>query len=249
MRIKRRNLVWLGILAALAGVAIFSQGLLALPSLLLLGALTVAGAISLFDLEPAALMRNVQERAQAGKVTSDAREATERARTRGGLRMSDLQIQDVGLIVLKDGSSGLVMQRSRSLSLEDNSARPYITLQVPSHEADRYATIRFEIQDGYGQTSYVHEQKIYLRDGHMNILAEMQMPLSHSTESLEPGDGDLRVSIDGDLVSMLGFTLTPSVQDRWAGRRAAERLTDRPPAEDEPISLEELLRQQNNTRR
>jgi hypothetical protein len=71
---------------------------------------------------------------------------------------------------------------------------------------------------------------------------------------IEPGDCDLRVYVDGELISILGFQISPSVKDRWAGRRqqredrAQTRLVDNEPDyndDDVPISLEDLLRQSN----
>jgi len=250
MRIKRRNLIWLSILGLLAGVGILSQGLDSSTTLLLLATLGTAGGIALFDLEPRQLLKTVQERTALGsKVTAEAREATERAEARGARLVGEMELLDVGLITLSESYDGMVMNRTRSLSLDDNSARPYITLQVPTIEADRRATVRFEIEDGYGDKIYVREQEVYLRDGKMDILAETQMPLFDSDMNIDTGDGDLRVYIDGDLAGILGFTLSPSTRDRWAGRRAArteqagQRLADRERDEEEPISLEDLLRQ------
>lgn len=252
MRIKRRNMIWLGVLAALTGIAVISSGLSAPASLALLGALGVAGGVALFDLEPRALIKTVQEKtALGGKVSADAREATERARARGGGLIGDMLVLDIGLIALDEGYDGMVMQRTRNLSLDHNGVRPYLTLQVPPIDADRRAMIRFEMDDGHGKKVYIHEQEMYLRDGTANILADNQMPLFNSDLTLAHGDGDLRVYVDGILAGVLGFKLAPSTRDRWAGRRqkhARQRLSDNEPAakdDDAPISLEELLRQQN----
>ena len=210
--------------------------------------------MALFDLQPKQLLKTVQERTTlGGKTTPDAREAAERAKARGAYLMGDMELLDIGLIALSERYDGMVMNRTRNLSLDDNSVRPYITLQVPAIEADRRANIRFEIDDGHGDKIYVHEQEMYLRDGKMDILANTQMPLFDSDMGIDPGDGDLRVYIDGDLAGILGFTITPSTQDRWAGRRqsrreqpAAQRLTDTEPEDDGAVSLEDLLRQSRN---
>ncbi len=259
MRIKRRNLVWLGTLAALTGLAVISQGFDSAASVLLLGALGVAGGVALFDLEPQRLLKTVQDKAlTGGKVTADAREATERAKARGVLMLRDIELLDVGLITMLERQDGMVMQRTRSVSLDDDGVRPYFTLQVPATEADRRASVRFEIEDGHGNLVYKHEQEQYMRDGRLDILAGNQMPLFNSTMSIDPGDADLRVYVNEELIGVLGFSIAPSTRDRWAGRRgdaARNRLRDndgerpvRRQRDDDdseiPVTLEELLRQQ-----
>jgi hypothetical protein len=258
MQIKRRNMLWVGTLAILTGIAAFSPGVDPAVTLVLLGGLGVVAAVALMDLRPVQVIKSVQQRANIGTgVSADAHEATERARARGVYRSSDIRLLDVGLIALRERADGLVMQRTRSLSLDDNSLRPYLTMQVPALEADRRAEVRFVIEDGHGKKVYVHEQEVYLRDGRLDVLASNQMPLFDSTMNLEPGDGDLRVYVNDELMAVLGFTLAPSTRDRWAGRRTerSERSTSRlqddtpPPAaaanDDAPVSLEDLLRSQN----
>lgn len=218
-----------------------------------MGAMAVAGVVSLFDLEPQALIKTVQDKtARGGKVSAEAREAAERAQARGSINISGMRLMDVGLIALRDSYEGMVMQRTRNLSLDDEGARPYITLEVPATEADRRATIRFEIDDAHGKKIFVQDQEMYMRDGRMDILADTMMPLNRSDLGIAHGEGDLRVYIDGELMGVLGATIAPSTRDRWAGRRqerqdsARSRLSDRPREEEEaPVSLEDLLRQQN----
>jgi hypothetical protein len=253
MRIKRRNLVWLGVLGTLTGLAVLAQGITAPASLLLLGAMGVAGVVSLFDVEPQALIKTVQDKTvRGGRASADAREASERARARGSFIATKAELLDIGVIALRDSYEGMVMQRTRSLSLDDEGVRPYITLQVPALEADRHATIRFEIDDAHGKKIYVHDQEMYMRDGRLDILTDTMLPISDSDLGIAHGEADLRVYIDGDLVGVLGLTLAPSTRDRWAGRRseranrASSRLQDSAPRdeEDEPVSLEDLLKQQ-----
>lgn len=253
MRIKRRNLVWLGVLGTLTGIAVFAQGLGAPSSLLLMGALGIAGVTSLFDLEPQTILKTVQDKtARGGKVSPEAREAAERARARGSFPLSNVQLLDIGMIALRDSYEGMVMQRTRNLSLDDEGVRPYITLQVPATEADRRAIIRFEIDDAHGKKVFLQEQEMYMRDGRMDILADTMMPLNASDLNIAHGEGDLRVYIDGDLLGVFGASIAPSTRDRWAGRRqareerASSRLSDTEPDQEEAlISLEDLLKQQS----
>lgn len=257
MQIKQRNLVWLGILGALTGIAIFAEALPTPAALLLLGVLGVSAVASLFEFAPQRVLKNVQDKAVlTNKQSTDAREATERARARGSYILSHVPLLDVGLIALRENYEGMVMQRTRNLSLDDIGVRPYITVQIPATEADRHAMFTFEIIDAHGKTVYKHDQNIYLRDGKLNVLADTQMPLNKSTLNIAHGELDLKVYMNGDLLAVLGGSITPSTRDRWAGRRAentqaaAQRLSDEPSIrvsrEDEPVSLEELLRQQSS---
>jgi hypothetical protein len=186
------------------------------------------------------------------RMSAQAREATERARRRGGYGVSGLTLLDVGLISLQSSSEGMVMRRSRTVSLDDDGVRPYITLHVQSEEADRNAVLRFEIIDHNGETQYIHEMKTYLRDGEMNILADHQLPLLDNAKLNGAGDWDLRVSVDGGLVGLLNFTTTPSLSAR---RRQLNRDSDRPALrledeieDDAPVSLQDLLRAEERSR-
>jgi hypothetical protein len=252
MRLRRRNLLWLGIMGVLTGIVVISGANPAM-SALMLGAFGVATVASLLDIQPERLLHRSRSPLAAMRMSPDAREAVERARRRGAISHDGLTLMDVGLIALQRGREGMDMERTRSLSLDDDGVRPYITLRVEPHNADRTSVIRFEIIDHNGDTQFVHEMRTYLRDGEMNIVADHQLPLYGNQKITGVGDWDLRIAVDGALVGALSFNVTPSISARYAqdaapARTERERLTrlqDTPAADpDAPISLEDLLRNQ-----
>ena len=193
------------------------------------------------------------------RMSPAAREAVERARRRGGFIDPDVAITDVGLISQQSGQTGIVMRRSRTVSKDDDSVRPYVTLNIKPTEADRRALIRFEMIDHNGAPQYIHEMRTYLRDGEVNVLADHHLPLLGNDKLTQMGDWDLHVYIDGTLAGALTFTVTPSLEERdrelLGGARdlnaSRYRLEDDGDeysmgAEDDvPTSLEELLRRQS----
>jgi hypothetical protein len=246
MRIRRRNTAWLAVLGALVGIVVLSGTAPAQVSVALVGLFLVAMAASLIEIRPQQLLNNVPQSPLAlMRMSATAREAVERARRRTNYSPAGLTLLDVGLISLQSSSEGMVMRRSRSISLDDDGVRPYITLHVQADNAERNAVIRFEILDQNGQVQYVHEMKTYLRDGEMNILADHHLPLAGNERLTGAGDWDLRVSIDGTLVGLLSFNAMPSLNARRRfihdADSAAIRLEDTE-HDDAPVSLEDLLR-------
>lgn len=249
MRLKPRNTLWLAALAALIAVAVVAS--VAPPAVIAaLFALFLAALVaSWIEFQPRQL-RAVMPPSPLTRMrmSPTAREATERARRRSSYTPPGLALVDVGLIVLHAGEDGKVLRRSRSISLDDNGVRPYITLNVAPEEADRNALVRYEIIDHNGQAQYVHEMKVYLRDGEMNILPDQQLPLSGNERLSGAGDWDLRVSVDGSLMGLLNFTTTASLRerDKLLNRLTADddaRLVDEE-EESSPVSLEDLMREQ-----
>jgi hypothetical protein len=249
MRIRRRNLAWLSVIGALIALVFVSGAATAELMVVLLGLYGVALAASLLEVQPARLRESVASSPLTRmRMSTEAREATDRARRRGNLFPSDLTLIDIGLISSQSTDEGMVMRKSRTVSGDDDGVRPFITLHVKPSEADRNAIIRFEIIDHNGQQQYVHEMKTYLRDGEMNILADHHLPLFENEQvGSANGEWDLRVSVDSALAGVLSFSVTPSLQQRNHQMRRS-RLQDRP-QEDAPLTLEELLRSQQNPNR
>lgn len=249
MRLKRRNLAWLVVLGSLVGIAVLA-GATPLVAATLLGIYLLAAGATLIEMKPERLIDRSRSSLTQMRMSSEAREAVERARRRGGMPAEGLTLLDVGLITAHSNREGMVMRRTRSVSLDDDGVRPFITLHVQPEYADQTARFRFEIIDGSGAPQYVHEMRTYLRDGEMNILADHQLPLAESA-SLQSGDWDLRVFIDGKLLGAHMFTLAPSLNDRFRRfeERDAERISLREKGEQDeeaPLSLEELLRSRSN---
>ncbi|MDZ4766357.1 MAG: hypothetical protein SGI73_17590 [Chloroflexota bacterium] len=258
MRVRRRNLVWLAIMGVLTGIVVVS-GVNPAMSALMVGAFGVAAVATLLEIQPERLISRSRSSLTAMRMSPDAREAVERARRRGALMHDGLTLLDVGLIALQSGREGMDMERTRSVSMDDDGVRPYITLRVDPHNADRTGVIRFEIIDHNGETQFVHEMRTFLRDGEMNIVADHQLPLYGNRKITGVGDWDLRISVDGALVGALSFAISPSINARYARADAAapasqpaavperERLTrlEDSANDDAPVSLEDLLRNQS----
>ncbi|MCB9450063.1 MAG: hypothetical protein H6672_01420 [Anaerolineaceae bacterium] len=256
MRLRRRNTVWLGIMAALVGMVLLSGAASPQVMVTLVGMFLVALAASVIDFQPDRILNSAPKAALSRmRMSPQAREATERARRRTSYTPTGLTLLDVGLISLHSSSEGMTMRRSRSISLDDDGVRPYITLHVQPEEADRRAVIRFEIIDHDGETQYVHEMKTYLRDGELNILADHHLPLAMNERISGTGDWDLRVSVDGLLLGTLVFTTTPSLRGREKLLRRQSRLDDDSgsmlvdESQESPVSLEDLLRSHSAARR
>jgi hypothetical protein len=253
MRFKRRNFAWLTVLGALVAVAVLSGVAAVEVSAALIGLFLLAAAATVIEFQPERLLDRSRSSLTMMRMSSEAREAVERAHRRGSYFDDGLTLLDVGLITAQSNRDGMVMRRTRSASLDDDGVRPFITLHVQPEESERTVRIRFEIIDGNGEQRYVHEMRTYLRDGEMNILADHQLPLAEN-QALQSGDWDLRVSVDGKLIGAHMFTLAPSLNDRLrrfeardaATQAAAERIAESDRQEEAPLSLEELLRSRSN---
>lgn len=253
MQFRRRNLAWLSVLGSLVVVAVLS-GVNPLVAATLVGVYLAAAGATVIDFKPERLLDRSRSSLTQMRMTAEAREASERARRRGGSYAEGLTLLDVGMITAQTSRDGMTMRRTRSVSLDDDGVRPFITLHVQPENAEQTARFRFEIIDGNGATQYVHEMRTYLRDGEMNILADHQLPLAENA-ALQSGDWDLRVFMDGKLLGAHMFTVAPSLNDRFRHfeQRDAQRINLRekgetPALEDEeaPLSLEELLRSRSN---
>jgi hypothetical protein len=256
MRLKQRNFAWLGVLGAAVAIALLSGVANPLVTVTLIGLYAAAAVASVLDFKPERLLDRSRSSLTQMRMSSEAREAVERAQRRGSAADSRLTLLDIGLITAQSNREGMVMRRTRSVSLDDDGVRPFITLHVQPEYADKTAVIRFEIIDSSGAARYVHEMRTYLRDGEMNILADHQLPLAENV--LQAGDWDLRVFIDGQLIGAHMFTLTPSLTDRYPRSAPAVQQApthaatahpleaDETSKEDAPLSLEDLLRSRSN---
>lgn len=247
MRIRRRNTAWLTILGALILVVILS-GTAAPEVIAILGVtFLIALAASVLEFQPTTVLENVRSSPlKRMRMSTEAREAVDRARRRGEFFFNDMTLTDIGLISSHASPDGMVMRKSRTISGDDDGVRPFITLQVEPSAAERHAMIRFEIVDHRGIVQYVHEMKTYLRDGEMNILADHHLPLISNANLGQGGDWDLRVTLDNALAGILSFSVTPSLYQREHQFNRLEDVAE----DDSPLSLEELMRsQQRRTNR
>lgn len=223
IRLRRRNLGWLAVLAMLtiAGMVAAPVGAIQFVLLAIFALASVASVVEIGK-ERENIIDALRRAPIRQRVSPSAKEAMERARSRGGFVSNDLMMLDVGLIAVQSGVEGMAMRRTRSISKDDDGARPFVTLNVEASEAERNATIRFEIFNQHGDQKFVHEMKAYLREGEMNIMTDHHLPLAGNRDVAGAGDWDLRVYIDGNLAGMHNFMLAPSMNERHR-RLAQER--------------------------
>lgn len=254
---NRRNTIWLGILATmLAVVLLIGDVSVAVQAVLLALFLFALGATVVNPKLPANLYQTVQARTQdrvrRSRMSPQALEAYARAEARGTYRSNNVQLVDIGMITTQSGDDGIVMRRTRSISKDDDGVRPFLTVQVPTQEAERNALLRFEIVDHNGNEQHVHEMTVYLRNGEMNLLSDHHLPLMDNPYIEGMGDWDLRVYLDNGLMGIHNFALTPSFEDRRArlnrrkstGQAQQSAMQPEKKVNKNPMSLEDLLRNQ-----
>lgn len=269
---KRRNTIWLFALSVLMALVLISGNIAADVQALLLGVFVLALVGTFVDIsaltDRTQLVQAIQQRSplnrSSTRMSPQAKEAVDRAASRGGYREADLQLVDIGMIASQSGQEGMSMRRTRSISKDDDGVRPFVTLLVTAENADRRAVIRYEVVDHHGKEQYIHEMRVFLRDGEMNILSDHHLPLRGNDKIAGMGDWDLRVFVDNTLIGIHNFTLTPSGEERRQRlrggnqyfvtgdsasdeRRDARRLYEADDEDEEiPLSLEELLKNQNS---
>ncbi|MBE2182643.1 MAG: hypothetical protein IAE89_04375 [Anaerolineae bacterium] len=254
MRFRRNAVPWLIIMGAALAVALLSGTAPPLVAVTLIAMFGAAVALSLSNTGPSRLLEQSRSSFASKRMSGDAREASARARRGGSPISADITLLDIGLIAVQTGENGINMRRTRDVTMDDDGVRPFITLNVQPDAADRRSLVRFELRDGAGKVRYVHEMRPYLRAGDMNLLADHQLPLYSSDDNVEPGDWDLRVSLDGQSIAEHVFTVSPSIEDRFFRTRRPS-ASDAAPAKsrlsevetDAPLSLEDLLRGQVDT--
>lgn len=268
-RPKRRNTIWLAALTSLVAIVLLAGSVTAPVAAALVGVIALATAMAFFDFDMLTMRRSlvssIQERSplnrSRARVSPQAREATERAAARAGFFRTNLELIDIGMISTQGSGDGMVMRRTRTISKDDDGVRPFITLHVPASDADRTAHIRFEATDQNGRDLYVHEMNVYVREGEVNVLADHHLPLAGNPQVEGMGDWDMRAYVDGVLVGVHNFALSPSYDERrqrlrrdggqyyHTGGDAEIRRGEPASAEsDGPLSLEELLRGQDSDR-
>ncbi|RMF77594.1 MAG: hypothetical protein D6737_17270 [Chloroflexi bacterium] len=234
-------------MAGLVAIVIVSGAANLNQALALIGLLALAAVATLTNVRSSAWRERLPRSPLAHRrISPRAQEATERARRRGAALYRDITLLDIGVITAHTRHDGLVMRRERTISLDDDGVRPYIVLQVDPLEADRKSVIRFEMIDADGEQRYVHETELLLRDGDMNILADHQLPLADNDDlDNAAGNWDLRVYLDGTLLGIFDFVVTPSIERRSRMLRGERRRT----TDETTASLGDLLRDQQRQRR
>lgn len=220
IRFKRKNTAWIAALGVLTAVGLLAAGqMVAAPFVLqalLLTVFSLATLASVVEIgrERETIMDALKRAPVRQRVSPQAKEAADRAKSRGGFSDNSLMLLDIGLIALQSSYEGMALRRTRNISKDDAGVRPFITLHVDTPEADRHAVVRFEIYDQDGDQRFIHEMRTFLREGEMNIMTDHHLPLMGNREIQGTGDWDLRVYIDGNLVALQNMMLAPSIADR-----------------------------------
>ena len=180
IELKRRNTVWLTAMALLTVMGIIAAGSAPLVQLLLLSLFAMAAIASTVKLgaNEETIIDALKRAPLRQRMSPQAKEAIERARTRGGYMSDDLIMLDIGLIAGQTNYEGMAFRRTRNVSKDDDGVRPFVTLNVDALEANRHATVRFEIYDQNGDELFVHEMRTYLREGEMSLMADHHLPLT-----------------------------------------------------------------------
>jgi hypothetical protein len=186
------------------------------------------------------------------RTTPAARRASQRAHLKGGID-ADALLTDVGLILNdRDSDDQLRRHLAQVVSLDEGAIQPYVTLNVLPEHSNRLALIQFEVYDHTGKVRFSRQCQQWLRDGENLVVCDRQLALQGSgTEGARSGIWDLRISIDGVLVGMHGFSVTPSTAERRRrlSNDGESGIEGRAAPEEVPVSLEDLLRQQRRSDR
>lgn len=235
MRIKRRDQLWLAIIGVLATIAFLGAN----PSVEFVvraaALLAFAAALGLVVARPSfEQMRNRVASATARPAgTPAAQEAVQRARARGEVPSVDIELSDIGLIASETSEDGVTFRRTREVSNADDGVRPYVQLKAGTLNAERRALLRYELVDPTGEVAFVHEEKVYLQLGENTLHPDQHLALAGSLPPNKLGRWDLHTFLDGRMLGMLTFTVTPTDDERRA-RLSGQR--------DNPASFEDLLR-------
>lgn len=235
MQIKRRDQIWLVIIGILSTIAFLGAG----PEIaMMVRAAALAAFAAAFGLIVARpsferVRQSVVSAASRPAGTQAAQEAVKRANARGVVPSVDIQLSDIGLIASETTEEGVTFRRTREVSNADDGVRPYVQLKTGTLNAERRALLRYELIDPTGEVAFVHEEKVYLQLGENTLHPDHHLPLAGSLPANKLGRWDLHTYLDGQMLGMLTFTVTPTDDERRA-RLSGQR--------DNPASFEDLLR-------
>jgi hypothetical protein len=181
------------------------------------------------------------------RMSPAARKATQRARGRSDYSLTTT-LTDVGMIVNERSRDGQWNRHlAQIVSMDDDAIQPYITLHATPEDGNRVSLVEFTIYDQAGKLRFSRVCEQYVRDGENLIVCDRHLPLEGNENIGRAGVWDLQVRIDGAMAAVHSFSVNPSTTERRRqlsedGEVATDGLAA--PAEfDEPISLDELLRE------
>ena len=247
----RGTLVWLFIVGLALGLTLLAGGVptevgaVLLASYLALTVLVTRGVSITSLMGPLTSLTS-----REAEPTETAREASARARSFPNYDPL-IRLMDMGLIVDEQRPDGLSLRRGRIISLDDDGIRPFAIVHVPEVLSGRLARVRFELRNSSGKLEYVFEEDKWLQDGENILLPDYRFPIRKKATELESGGWSARVIVDGGVLGVQHFNLSPSlVMRRRQMSSDGEILRERVWRSDDddeslPLSLEELLRQQS----
>ena len=248
---SRGTFVWLLIVGIALGLTLLAG---AIPTGV--GAALLAAYLGLWllvarNIEVSAFFDSWRARTQPETEPSEvAREAIARARSDPNYD-SLVRLLDIGLIVDEQRPDGMALRRGRFIALDDDAIRPFAIIHVPDVLGGRLSHIRFELMDSDGRLCYVFEDEKWLQSGENTLLPDYRFPIRKKAGELEAGGWSARIIIDGGVIGVHHFNLSPALRERRRnvgsdGEILRERVW-RSSEDDEslPLSLEELLRQQS----
>lgn len=181
------------------------------------------------------------------RMSPAARKATQRIRGRSDYSQV-MTLTDIGMIVNERGRNGQWNRHlAQIVSMDDDAIQPYITLHATPDEGNRVSLVEFSIYDQSGKLRFSRVCEQYIRDGENLLVCDRHLPLEGNEDIGRAGVWDLQVRIDGAMAAVHSFSVNPSTTERRRhlsedGEIATEGLAA--PADfDEPISLDELLRE------
>jgi hypothetical protein len=247
---NRATLVWLFIVGMALGLTMLAEEVPTEVGAALLAAylglvLMITRNVSLAAISGLWTSRIIHEK----EPTEVAREASARARSYPNFETL-VRLMDVGLIVEEQRPDGMSLRRGRFVSLDDDSVRPFAIVNIPAALSQRLSHIRFEIRDGEGKLRYAFEEEKWLQEGENILLPDYRFPIRKKASELESGGWAAHLIVDGGVLGVHNFNLSPSLSARRRQLSADGEMRERvwrTNEDDEslPLSLEELLRQQS----
>jgi hypothetical protein len=130
-------------------------------------------------------------------------------------------------------------------SLDDGAIQPFVRVNFAAGRGERLALVEFAIFDQSGNKMFTHEMKQWVRDGDNLLTCERLLPLLDNPDLGRAGVWDLRITVDGIIAGVHGFTMQPA-ENRISRPRSARlaEVDDAETVSEAPISLEDLLREE-----
>jgi len=243
---QRGMLAVYGILG-IAFLALIASGafplVVGIPLLLTYFAIVVARNISIEE-----IFTQLQQNREP-IITRAAQVASDRAIDSLSILTPPYILQDIGLVIDERRRGGLSLRQARFLSLDDESVRPYVVLNLPEHLRQQKVILRFELQDDNNTPQFVYEDEITLNAGENLIIPDYRLRLKNNESLTAIGSWKYHFSIDGQVIAKHHFNmLEPENGTRRSpsSHQNSQRLqnSQQTSAEPMPMTLEELLRQQ-----